>query len=216
MSQQGRRPDPPFDIAEQSRATSKALGALAAGIMPWLFDIGDWVFGGLIAVNLVLISALITVGPVDTAILVAITAFGCALPLDVAGISLLRLVKDVKDVGIDDLTPQSFKEAGFPDIDAYIQSGAERESQRKRRATVAVGYAAAMASLSIALIVAGLVAALWYMGWWVGVVALSVALVSAVLVALVFVHGQPPDSEAEKQLKRRYADFRAHQRRGRR
>jgi len=187
---------------------------LASRTTPWLFEVGDWVFGGLIAFNLVLISALITVGPVDTAILVSITALGCALPLDVAGISLLRLVKDVKDI-IDDLTLQSFKDAGFPDIEAYFPSGPERESQRRRRATVAVWYASGIAGLSIALTVTGLVAALWYMAWWIGMVVLCVALVSAVFVVLMLVHGQPTKSEAEKELTKRYADFQARQKRGR-
>ena len=95
--------------------------------MPLLFQVGDWVFGGLIAFNLVLLSALITVGPVDSAILVSITAFGCALPLDVAGISLLRLVKSMDDVGIEDLTLQSYREAGYPDIEAYLPTRSERE-----------------------------------------------------------------------------------------
>jgi hypothetical protein len=33
-----------------------------------LVDVGSWIFGALTAVNLVVISALITVGPVDAAI----------------------------------------------------------------------------------------------------------------------------------------------------
>ena len=43
-----------------------------------------------------------------------------ALRLNVAGIILLRLIKDVHDVGLDDLTRRAFQEAGFPEIDAYF------------------------------------------------------------------------------------------------
>ena len=55
--------------------------------------------------------------------------------------------------------------------------------------------------LSIALTVTGLVAALWYMAWWIGVVALVVALGSTALVAAVFMHTQPRESAAEKRGK---------------
>ena len=35
-------------------------------------------------------------------------------------IILLRLIKDVNDVGLDDLTQRAFQDAGFPEIDAYF------------------------------------------------------------------------------------------------
>jgi hypothetical protein len=44
------------------------LGNLVDRTAPWLFEVGSWVFGGLTALNLVIMAALITVGPADTAI----------------------------------------------------------------------------------------------------------------------------------------------------
>jgi hypothetical protein len=70
-----------FDSAGQAKFSTKALGDLLERITPWLFEVGSWIFGGLVAFNLVLVSALLTVGPVDRAILISITAFACALPL---------------------------------------------------------------------------------------------------------------------------------------
>ena len=207
---------PPLDLEEQSRDTLKGFGILVSRTTPWLFEVGSWTFGGLIAFNLVLISALLTVGPVDGAILISVCAFACALPLDVAGICLLRLVKDVKDVGIDDTALQAFKDADFPDIEAYVPPSGDRESQQKRRSTVALWYALGIVALSIALTLTGLVAALWYMAWWIGVVVLAVAVLSTVLVLAVFVHSRPPASEAEKELKRRYMEYRSQQSLGRR
>ena len=179
-----------------------------------LFEVGDWVFGGLIAVNLVLISALITVGPADGAILVSITAFGCALPLDVAGISLLRLVKDMNDIGIEDLTLQSYKEAGFPDIEAYLPTAPEREERRKKRAVLALWFASGIAALSIVLTATGLVAALWHMAWWVGVVVLCVILLSPVVVVLMLIYAWPSGSDTGQELQARYEDLSARQKRG--
>jgi hypothetical protein len=40
--------------------------------------------------------------------------------MDVAGIVVLRLTKDLMDFGVDDLALQAFKESGFPEIDAYF------------------------------------------------------------------------------------------------
>jgi hypothetical protein len=82
---------PPIDLEEQSKQSMKALSNLVERITPWLFAFGSWIFGGLIAFNLLVVASLITVGPIHPAILVATAAFACALPLDVAGLFLLRL-----------------------------------------------------------------------------------------------------------------------------
>jgi hypothetical protein len=198
----------PLDLEAQSKGATGGFRILAARTAPWLFDVGGWVFGGLLALTLVLVSALVTVGPVDDAILVSIAAFGCALPLEVAGICLVRLVKDVRDVGIDDLTLQSFKDAGFPDIETYFPPAAEREAQRAKRSAVVLRYSLAIAVATIALTAIGLVAALWYMAWWVGVAAMAVSLLSAALVVTAIVRSQGAASPAEEELRRRYAESR--------
>ena len=48
---------------EQSARAFSGIRNLAEKVTPWLIDVGSWIFGGLTAVNLVVISALITVGP---------------------------------------------------------------------------------------------------------------------------------------------------------
>jgi hypothetical protein len=204
--------NPPLDPAEHARRSMKGLGNLVERITPWLFEVGSWIFGGLIAFNLVVISALITVRPVDAAILISVTVFACALPLNVAGIFLLRLIKDMKGIGVDDLTLQAFQDAGFPDIEAYFPPPRERESHHKRRATIALGYSLGIAAPSIALTLTGLVAALWHVAWWIGVVLLAMVILSIALVTVVIAHSMPPESEAEKELKRHYMEHRTRQR----
>ena len=193
-------------MQDQSKPALKGLGNLVKRITPWLFDVGSWIFGGLIAFHLVLISSLLTVGPVDAAIRISIAALVCALPLNVAGIFLLRLIKDVKDIGIDDISLQAFQDAGFPDIEAYFPPSQERESLRRRRSNIALRYSGGIAALSIALTVTGLVAALWHMAWWIGVVLLLMIILSTVLVIVVLAHSLPPESETEKELKKRYME----------
>ena len=105
---------------ERAKQSLDAIRRLLDRTTPWLSEIGSWIFGGLVAVNFVLISALLTVGPVDSAVRISVTLFACALPMDVAGIVVLRLTKDLMDFGVDDLALQAFKESGFPEIDAYL------------------------------------------------------------------------------------------------
>jgi hypothetical protein len=193
---------------EQSARTFTGLRNLVERITPWLVDVGSWIFGGLTAVNLVVISALITVGPVDAAIRTSTAALAAALPLNIAGIILLRLIKDVNDVGLDDLTQQAFQESGFPQIDAYFPPPGERASQHARRVRVALLYSLGMAAVSIALTVTGMAAAVWHMGHWIAVVLLSAVGLSALLIAVAIAHALPPESDGEKSLKLRYRERR--------
>jgi len=93
--------------------TQAALGTLLARVTPWLLDLGNWIFGALIAFSLVILAAMLTVGPVDRAVLVATAAFALALPLDVAGFVLLRIAVDMKKVDLETVATAAFVEAGF-------------------------------------------------------------------------------------------------------
>ena len=183
MSEPARRPEQgAADWEAQYRAAKAGDRILATRAEPWLIDVGSWVFGGLLVFTAAFIAALIEVGQVDGAILVSITAFGCALPFEVAGIAVVRLVRDLKQVGIDDLTLQSYKDAGFPDIEAYTPPAAEREAQRASRLAAALLVALVIALVCTALTAIGLVAALWFIAWWTGVVALVAIALSAALI----------------------------------
>ena len=71
-------------------------------------------------------------------------------------------------------------------------------------------YSLGLAALSTALKLTGTVAALWHMAWWVGVELLAMTMISAVAVLAVLGASLPPDSASERELKRRYAEQRAH------
>ena len=203
---------PAVDPAAQSRSSLQALAGLVERASPWLVEVGSWILGGLIALNLVVIAALVTVGPVDAAIMIAAAAFACALPLDVVGVVLLRLMKDVKDVRLDDLALQAFQDAHFPNIEAYYPARRERQSLEKRRAIIALGYAAGIAVLSVALTLTGIVAALWHMAPWIAEAFLATVALSAALVVVAVANSLPPESQAEQELKRRSHEPRLPQR----
>ena len=151
----------------------------------------------MIAVNLVVLAALITVGPLDAAIQASTAVLAAALPLNVAGIVLLRLIKDVKDVGLDEATLQAFQDAGFPDIDAYFPSPRERAAQHARRSRLALLYSLGIAALSAALTVTGVAAAVWHMGRWIAFVFLAGVFLSVALAGIVVAHTLPPKSDRE-------------------
>src|SRR5947207_12845276 len=96
--------------------TVAGLAKLVERITPWLLDLGNWNFGALIAFNLLVLSALLTVGPVDKAVLIATATFALALPPDVAGFLLLRLAADMKSDDLEQVATQAFVDAG---IDAH-------------------------------------------------------------------------------------------------
>lgn len=199
-----------IDLEKQSERSLAGLGNLVDRTAPWLFEVGSWVFGGLTALNLVITAAVITVGPVDTAIRISIAAFACALPLNVAGICLLRLTKDTHDKHLDDVALEAFQSAGFPNIESYFPPAGTRQSLRQRRARVVLRYSLGMAAFSMALTITGTVAALWHMAWWVGTELVVVSVLSAAAVLAVLGASLPPDSESEREIKRRYAEQRAH------
>jgi len=188
---------------ERARQSLDGIGRLLDRTTPWLSEIGKWILGGLIAVNLVVMSSLLTVGSVDAAVRIAITLFACALPMNLAGLVVLRLTKDFMDYGVDDLARQAFKESGFPEIDAYFPPAPEPAASMNRRVGVALRYSLAIAAIGGALTLAGLVAALWHMAWWIGSVLLLMMAVSTTLVFAVLAHAQPPATAWEKALTRR-------------
>jgi len=193
-----------LDLEKQSTQSMQGLTNLVEKILPTLFEVGNWVLGGLIAFNLVVLGALITVGAIDASILIAATALVCALPLNVAGIFLLRLNKDMKEIGINDLALQAFQEADFPNIEAYFPAAQNSEGLSKRKSSVTLLYSMGIVALSVVLTITGLVAALWHLAWWLGVVLLTMVTLSTVLVIVILAHSMPPESEAEKELKKLY------------
>jgi hypothetical protein len=197
---------PALDPTEQSKRAMRGLAGLVERITPWLVEVGSWILGGLIALNLVIIAALVTVGPVDTAVQVAVTAFACALPLDIAGIVLLRLIKDWRDIRIDDLTLEAFQDAHFPHIEAYFPTARERASLAKRRARIALLYALGIAAASVTLTLVGMTSTLWHMAPSIAETFAATVALSLLLLLVVITQSLPPPSEAEKRLQRRYRD----------
>jgi len=190
---------------DQVKKNLKAFGEFIERITPWLFDVGSWIFGGLIAFTLLVIASLLTVGPVDHAINISTAAFALALPLDVTGLFLLKLVQDLKQVGFEEELAQAFHEVGFT-VGEQVLSPNALESMRKRRTRIVLGYCLGILVLGALLTLTGVIAALWNMAWWIGVAFFAMVMISLGIVMVVIATAQPPDSAEEKERRGRYRD----------
>jgi hypothetical protein len=156
--------------------TEEGLVKLVERITPWLLDLGNWIFGGLIAFDLLILSALLTVGPVDTSVLIATSSIALALPPDIAGFLLLRLAADMKSTDLEQVATEAFVEVGFQlKVRGPVQGPGEAE---RRRARVVLRYSYALLALTVVLTLIGVTAALWHMAWWIGVAFVGMAAAS--------------------------------------
>ncbi len=191
---------------EQYRQSMQAYRKLVEKGTPWLFDVGTWIFGGLIAFTLLIMASLITVGPVDLFIKIATASLALALPLDVTGLVLLRLVQDMEPIRFEETVSQTFQEAGLTPDEMQVPSLTSLQAMRIRGTQVTLRYAVYILALSIVLTLAGMVATLWYMAWWIGVAFAAMVVFSVILAVLAMAASQPPVAPEEKRRRKAYRD----------
>lgn len=205
MSRSSNQPldDPNLQIMNASERYFERLS-------PWLLEVGSWIFGGLIAFDLIMLGPLITIGLVDRAIAVATAAFALVLPLDVAGLFLLRMVRDLEYVAAELDLENDVRQT----IQRVVPSLGERptppttlDGLRKRRTRTTLSYSLGILTLCVALTLAGMVAALWHLAWWIAVGFAAMALISLALVSLARVASRPPISAAEREQQRRFTEL---------
>lgn len=165
--------------------TIKAFGMVVERITPWLLDLGSWIFGALIAFNLLILGALLTVGPGDVAVVVSTAALAVSLPLDVAGFFLLRLAQDMKQIDLEEVATQAFQEVGF--VVEEQDSAANAREKERRRTAIILRYCYGLLAMSALLTLVSVTAALWHIAWWIALLFVVVAAVTqgAVLQAIV-------------------------------
>ena len=167
--------------SDTAKRTAAALDHLFEALSPWLVDLGNWIFGGLIAFSLIILGALLTIGPVDAAVKISTAAFALALPLDLAGFVILRLFADMTKVNFGEIGIKAMTEAGF----SYEGSETPRIADAKLR-RVALRYSYTLLTLTALVTAIGLTAALWHMAWWIGVIfAVMVVVAQGVVLAAI-------------------------------
>ena len=176
--------------------TAQALGGVVDRLTVWLLDLGTWLLGAMVAFNLVILAALLTVGPVDRAVLIASCALAVALPPAVSAFALLRLVRDVQQIGLEEAAIESFRAAGV-EIREQIGEGPLTEI-RRRRTQSALRFSYLLLGVSVLLTLTGTTACLWHMGWWI-----AVAFMVAVAASLAVVGRGVAMSPRSQRTKRR-------------
>ncbi len=199
---------PLADAEMQFDQGMRAYNSLVERITPWLFDIGSWIFGGLIAFTLLILPALITTRPADLPIEIATAAFAVALPLNVTGLVLLRIVGDVKPGGFEQETARMLQEAGFTPGDEEIPSLTTLETMRKRGTRNVLNVTVSILTVGSILTLVGLGAALWHMAWWIAAAFGVMVFVCLVIVQIVMLTAQPRLSPEEKAQLRQHRNER--------
>jgi len=203
-------PEPNKDVAYVAAQVSlsqiqKASEEALERTTPWLVDVGDWIFAGLIAFDLVVMAPLIVTASADQALTISIVMFALALPLNLAGLVMLRLIKDMAHVGFSEEWARAYQDAGLP-LGEQLASPQAREAQRKRRATIVLYYAFAVLTLSVLFTLTGVTAALWHTAWWIGVVFLAMSAISLGIVIAALATLGPRDTPEDRARQRRYWD----------
>ncbi len=188
------------DPEEENKKIWRGFGKFIDRVEPWLLEIGIWIFGSLLAFNLLVLASLFTVGPVDTAIKVSTAAFALDLPVNICGLLLLRMVREFKDARIENELTQAFLDEGF-NGNGQIPAPEVIEAMRQRRSGIALRYSAGMLAASVVLTLTGLVATLWHMSWWIAVGFCLMVVASLIVTILAFAGSQTPETNQEEQLK---------------
>lgn len=163
----------------RSKLSEEANARVFGRLAPWQVDLGSWVFGALIAVNLLVLAALLTTVAIDGAVIVATTSLALALPMDVAGIWLLRLLRDIREGTLTELiATQTGRDAGTAVEGQPVTTDAFTAVMNKR-VRRALGFTYGVLLLASMLTLAGISAALWHIAWWIAVSFLAMTVLMA-------------------------------------
>lgn len=183
---------PSANSPQDDRLLWKGFSRFIDQVAPSLFEVGVWLFGGLLAFDLLVLAALFTVGPEQAPIRLATASLAFALPLNLFGLILLRLLRELKDASYERKLVQALQDEGFASeqLPSPEVVDASMAAVRKRRTAVVLPVAAATLLISLLLSLLGLVATLWYMSWWIAVGFLIVVLLASAGVIATLAAGQ--------------------------
>lgn len=115
----------------------------------WLYELGGWIFGGLIVAALMVLQDVITLGSADRATVLAGVAVALALPFHIAGLVIVRYFRDVNQA--------------VAEVPSGLTFASQALSPARRRAMdVAVSTALVLGALFTFL---GIASALWRVSW---------------------------------------------------
>lgn len=160
------------------QAIQSWLGHSQQIVLKWLYDVGGWIFAGLIAVALLLLQPLMTVSHIDPVLFIAGLTLAAALPLNLAGVWIVRYLKNQNQALADAALAPTRPSAGGDETTA---SNLPAFSAKQRQFTHLI--LSILFGLSVLLTLIGVVCALWHISGAVTLVFLF-ALVVGLLATL--------------------------------
>jgi len=145
-----------------------------------LYDLGGWIFGGLIIINLMLLQALISLGFIDLAILVAALAVVLAFPFNLAGLGIIRYFTALTQT-IEEAR-HALAHNGNLDAETLIKLTRESTAFSPGKRQVMDSSVSLALYLSVLLTVIGLGSALWHVSWAVTLFLLVAGVLALLLV----------------------------------
>jgi ABC-type multidrug transport system fused ATPase/permease subunit len=181
----------------------EAVGKLVENIIPWLVEVGAWIFAGLTGFVLILLASLITVGPTEPSIIVSTVALALTLPLNLVGLLLLRLAQDLQR--FEDELAQGVHDAGLI-MGAQFATPLATRSAQTRRTQIVFLFSLGLLTLSALLTLIGMIAALWRVAWWIGITFVLMTIIGLGIAVVALVAVQAPESQETRERKRHYAE----------
>lgn len=150
-------------------------------VLKWLYEVGGWIFTGLIAIALMIVQDLISLGPSDRALLIAAFALAAALPLNLTGLWIVRYIKNL-DLAVEE-AKQYLAQNKAVDEDTVIslRSDDEAFSAAKKKFTNLV--VTIVLALSVLFTLIGISSALWHISWAATII-LLISLLAGLLTTL--------------------------------
>lgn len=129
----------------------------------WLYDLGGWIFGGLIIAALMLLQDLISLGAVDGAVVVAGLAIAIALPFNLAGLGIIRYFKDLGQATEE--ARSALAQNSNIDAETLTRLNIDSRALSPRKRKVMDTAVSLALYLSVFFTVIGLSSALWRISW---------------------------------------------------
>jgi hypothetical protein len=146
----------------------------------WLYDLGGWIFGGLIIAALMLLQDLITLGFADRATLIAGLANAIALPFNLAGLGIVRYFNDLNQTS--EKARQALAQSPNLDAEALIKLTRESDAFPPEKHKVMDSSISLALYLSVLFTLIGLSSALWRISWVATLLFLIACVIGVLLV----------------------------------
>lgn len=147
----------------------------------WLYDLGGWIFGGLLVVALMLLQDLISLGFADRAALIAGLAVAIALPFNLAGVGIVRYFNDLNRAAEE--ARKTLGQNGNLDAETLIQLAHASDALPPGKHKVMDSSVSLALYLSVFFTIIALSSAMWRISW-VATVLFLLASVCGVLLVL--------------------------------